>query len=70
MKLVPYALYDCTNSNFVESKKKNIDDLLKRRPENFSRSFYQQSTNAICFLNFALKYEQDMHFISILIIYL
>lgn len=50
--------------------KKNIDDLLKRRPENFSHSFYQQSTNAIFFLNFALKYEQDMHFISILIIYL
>lgn len=50
--------------------KKKYDDLLKRRPKNFSRSFYQQSTNAICFLNFALKYEQDMHFISILIIYL
>lgn len=50
--------------------KKKYDDLLKRRPKNFSRSFYQQSTNAIFFLNFALKYEQDMHFISILIIYL
>lgn len=62
MKLVPYALYDCTNSNFVESKKKILMIFWNVVLRILAAPFF--------FLNFALKYEQDMHFISILIIYL
>lgn len=70
MKLVPYALYDCTNSNFVESKKKILMIFWNVVLRILATPFINNPRMPYVFLNFALKYEQDMHFISILIIYL